>query len=57
MSEPNWYEKASQQHMKYMNQQLEEIMPKSNYLAISAVVLIIVGIICTILYFTKWKKE
>lgn len=61
MSESNWYEKALEKHSKYMEEQFNREFKKAtgetNYLSIFFGVAVIVGIFCTILYFTKWKKE
>ena len=56
----SWYYEATKRHRPHMEKEIEDLIgpeDKNKYLAIFGVAVIIVGAICTILYFTNWKKE
>lgn len=56
-----WQDDMYKNHSKYMEEKIENLMDQgkseSKYLTIFFGVAVIVGILFTILYFTKWKKE
>jgi len=52
-----WEEDMYEKHSNYMQEEIKKVTEQTNYLAIFFGVVVIVGIICTVLYFTKWKKE
>jgi hypothetical protein len=54
---PEVWEQALNKHSGLMEEEIKKVTGETNYLAIFFGAVVVVGIICTILYFTKWKKE